>query len=52
MSALTFFALFYLFFNDTPVSGGFWQLVLNIIEFLRVEPGLVGEGIDLFYFWR
>lgn len=48
---LTFLVLFLLFFNDTPVSRGFWRGIALIGSLVNLDFGLVYTGLDLFQFW-
>ena len=47
----TFFIIFLLFFNDTPVSQFFFTLLGVAIFVAGINPNLISIGLDLFRFW-
>lgn len=51
LGRFTFFAIFFLFFQDTPVSQLFWAVIWFIIARVGLEPQLIGGGYEVFRFW-
>jgi Zn-dependent protease len=50
-SRFAFFIFLLLFFYNTPVSRGFFALVMGLIRVLRLDPQIVFYGFSLFRFW-
>jgi len=50
--SLTFFIIFFLFFNPTPISRAFWQGIRVISELAGLDFSLVGAGLSLYQFWQ
>lgn len=51
VSRYAFFIFLLLFFYNTPVSRGFFALVMGLIKVLRLDPQIVFYGFSLFRFW-
>jgi Zn-dependent protease len=51
LRGFTFLLIFLLFFNDTPVSRGFWRGVAGVGTLFHLDFGLVYAGLNLFQFW-
>jgi Zn-dependent protease len=51
LGGFTFIILFFLFFNSTPVSRGFWTAIFYIGAFVNLDFFLVRQGLNLFQFW-
>jgi Zn-dependent protease len=51
LRGFTFLLIFLLFFNDTPVSRGFWRGVAGVGTLFHLDFGLVLAGLNLFQFW-
>lgn len=45
-------AIFFLLFNDTPVSKGFWAAIRFLTELLNLDISFVRDGFRLFQFWN
>ncbi|KAA3610315.1 MAG: site-2 protease family protein [Calditrichaeota bacterium] len=52
LSGLFFLAIFFLLFNDTPVSEIFWVSIAQTAKFLGIDFSLVREGYQIFTFWN
>lgn len=52
VSRYAFFIFLLLFFYNTPVSRGFFALVMGLIRVLRLDPQIVFYGFSLFRFWN
>lgn len=48
----TYIIIFLLFFNNTPVSRGFWNLIAFISSLVGLDYDLVYFGFSIFQFWR
>jgi len=51
VGGLFILAIFFLLFNDTPVSRGFWMTIRYITDLLNLDISLVRDGFQLFRFW-
>ncbi len=51
VSGLIFLALFFLLFNDTPVSQAFWISIAFAARLFGIDFDLVREGYQTFTFW-
>jgi len=45
-------AIFFLLFNDTPVSRGFWMMIRWTAEMLNLNMLLISNGFRMFQFWQ
>jgi Zn-dependent protease len=52
ISGLAFLVVFFLLFNDTPVSRFFWTSIAYITRFFGINFNLVQEGYQVFTFWN
>ncbi len=50
-SGLIFLAIFFLLFNDTPVSQAFWISIAFAARLFGIDFDLVREGYQTFTFW-
>jgi Zn-dependent protease len=51
LRGFTFLLIFLLFFNDTPISRGFWRGVAGVGTSVHLDFRLVYAGLNLFQFW-
>jgi Zn-dependent protease len=51
VGSFTYIIIFLLFFNDTPVSRGFWTVIGLISSGVSLDYYLVFAGLGLFRFW-
>jgi Zn-dependent protease len=51
IGSFTYIIIFLLFFNDTPVSRGFWTVIGFIGSLVSLDYYLVFAGLSLFQFW-
>lgn len=52
VGGLFILAIFFLLFNDTPVSHAFWFLIREVVGFLHLNILLISNGFRLFQFWH
>jgi Zn-dependent protease len=52
LGSITYVVIFFLFFNNTPVSRGFWKVIESISSLASLDYNLVFLGFSMFQFWR
>jgi Zn-dependent protease len=48
---LTYLLIFFLLFNRTPVSQGFWMAIGRVLVLANLDFSLIQVGLNLFQFW-
>lgn len=52
VGGLFILAIFFLLFNDTPVSRGFWTIIRYVTNLVNLDISYVRDGFRLFQFWN